>query len=124
MAQLIVQPCLTKLTPADPADPSDLANAIAFALIFSARKRVHDSDRFMAKIDGDSDQRALGKTPDTLSWRSRLFRAVGTIRAGPKLQGARISPIDHRAEELRSLASDQRAGPAVGATRRAFSCYV
>jgi hypothetical protein len=45
-----------KLTP---ADPSDLADAIAFALIFSGRKRVHDSDRFMARIAGDRIRRHL-----------------------------------------------------------------
>jgi hypothetical protein len=36
-----------KLTP---ADPSDLADAIAFALRFQGRKRVHEGDEFMAKI--------------------------------------------------------------------------
>jgi hypothetical protein len=42
-----------------PADPSDLADAIAFALIFRGKKRVHDSDRFMAKIAGDRIVRHL-----------------------------------------------------------------
>ena len=36
-----------KLTP---ADPQDLAESSAFALRFSSRKRVHDSDTFMARI--------------------------------------------------------------------------
>ena len=45
-----------KLTP---ADPNDLAEAIAFALTFSGRKRVHDSDRFTAKIAGDRIRRHL-----------------------------------------------------------------
>ena len=36
-----------------PADPNDLVDAIAFALIFSGRKRVHDSDSFTAKIAGN-----------------------------------------------------------------------
>jgi hypothetical protein len=45
-----------KLTP---ADPSDLADAIAFAVIFSGRKRVHDSDRFMARVAGDRIRRHL-----------------------------------------------------------------
>jgi hypothetical protein len=36
-----------KLTP---ADPKDLADAIAFALSFSGRKRVHDADVFMGRI--------------------------------------------------------------------------
>jgi hypothetical protein len=33
-----------------PADPSDIAGSIAFALQFSGRKRVHDSDTYMAAI--------------------------------------------------------------------------
>jgi hypothetical protein len=45
-----------KLTP---ADPNDLVDAIAFALIFSGRKRVHDSDSFTAKIAGDRIRRHL-----------------------------------------------------------------
>jgi hypothetical protein len=36
-----------KLTP---ADPSDIAGSMAFALLFSGRKRVHDSDQYMAAI--------------------------------------------------------------------------
>ena len=36
-----------KLTP---ADPSDIANSVAFALLFSGRKRDHDSDRLTASI--------------------------------------------------------------------------
>jgi hypothetical protein len=36
-----------KLTP---ADPSDLADAIAFGLSFSGRKRGHQADEYMAKI--------------------------------------------------------------------------
>jgi hypothetical protein len=41
------------------ADPSDLADAIAFAVIFSGRKRVHDRDRFTARIAGDRTRRHL-----------------------------------------------------------------
>jgi hypothetical protein len=33
-----------------PADPVDLASALAFALRFSGRKRVHNADEFMADI--------------------------------------------------------------------------
>ena len=33
-----------------PADPSDLADAIAFALRFQGRKRVHNADEIMAEI--------------------------------------------------------------------------
>ena len=36
-----------KLTP---ADPSDLAAALAFALRFQGRKRVHNADELLAKI--------------------------------------------------------------------------
>ena len=33
-----------------PADPSDLASALAFALRFQSRKRVHNADEIMAEI--------------------------------------------------------------------------
>ena len=33
-----------------PADPSDLASALAFALRYQGRKRVHDADEIMAEI--------------------------------------------------------------------------
>jgi hypothetical protein len=36
-----------KLTP---ADPRDIADSISFALLFSGKKRVHDSDRLTASI--------------------------------------------------------------------------
>ena len=36
-----------KLTP---ADPQDLADALAFALRFQGRKRVHNADEIMAEI--------------------------------------------------------------------------
>ena len=36
-----------KLTP---ADPRDLADALAFALRFQGRKRVHNADEIMAEI--------------------------------------------------------------------------
>jgi len=41
------------------ADPADLADTIAFALKFSGRKRVHDSDAFMARITADRIVRHL-----------------------------------------------------------------
>ncbi len=40
-------PDADKLTP---ADVSDLANALAFALRFHGRKRVHNADEIMAEI--------------------------------------------------------------------------
>jgi hypothetical protein len=40
-------PMSDKLTP---ADPRDLADALAFALRFQGRKRVHDADEIMAEI--------------------------------------------------------------------------
>ncbi len=33
-----------------PADPSDLASALAFALRFQGRKRVHNADEIMVEI--------------------------------------------------------------------------
>lgn len=40
-------PDADKLTP---ADPSDLADALAYALGFAGRKRVHNADEIMAEI--------------------------------------------------------------------------
>ena len=40
-------PDADKLTP---ADPSDLAAALAFALRYQGRKRVHNADEIMAEI--------------------------------------------------------------------------
>ncbi len=40
-------PDADKLTPADPAD---IAAALAFALRFQGRKRVHNADELMAEI--------------------------------------------------------------------------
>ena len=42
-----------------PAEPQDLAESIAFALLFSGRKRVHDSDKYMAAIVADRVVRHL-----------------------------------------------------------------
>ena len=33
-----------------PADPHDIADSVAFALLFTGKKRIHDSDRLMAAI--------------------------------------------------------------------------
>jgi len=45
-----------------PADPQDVADSIAFALNFSGRKRVHDSDRFTARIAADRIVRHLERS--------------------------------------------------------------
>jgi hypothetical protein len=45
-----------KLTP---AEPRDLADAIAFALRFEGRKRVHQADEYMAAIAADRVVRHL-----------------------------------------------------------------
>ena len=70
-----------KLTP---ANPSDLADAIAFALRSSGRKRVHNGDEFMAKIAAKRIVRHLelarfvvmrgppiGGSAPTRAWRSQ-----------------------------------------------------
>jgi hypothetical protein len=54
-----VMPDGGKLTP---ADPSYIADSIAFALLFSGRKRVHDSDKYMAAIAADRIVRHLERT--------------------------------------------------------------
>jgi hypothetical protein len=41
------------------ADLSDIADSIAFALLFSDRKRIHDSDEYMAAIAADRIVRHL-----------------------------------------------------------------
>jgi hypothetical protein len=45
-----------------PADPQDLADSVAFALLFSGRKRVHDADRSMAAIAADRIVRHLERS--------------------------------------------------------------
>jgi hypothetical protein len=45
-----------------PADPQDLADTVAFALLFSGRKRVHDSARSMAAIAADRIVRHLERS--------------------------------------------------------------
>jgi hypothetical protein len=45
-----------KLTP---ADASDIAESVAFALLFSGKKRIHDSDRMMASISAQHIVRHL-----------------------------------------------------------------
>jgi len=45
-----------KLTP---ADPRDLAGAVAFALRFEGRKRVHTADEYMAAIAAERVVRHL-----------------------------------------------------------------
>ena len=42
-----------------PAESGDLAQSIAFALCFSGRKRVHDSETFTARIAADRIVRHL-----------------------------------------------------------------
>ena len=48
-ASAIVRPCPTptKLTP---ADPSNLANALAYALRFHGRNRIHNADEMLGEI--------------------------------------------------------------------------
>ena len=45
-----------------PAEPGDLAESIAFALCFSGRKRVHDSETFTARIAADRIVRHLERS--------------------------------------------------------------
>ena len=49
LASAIVLPCPT-LTSSRPPTPSDLAAALAFALRYQGRKRVHNADEIMAEI--------------------------------------------------------------------------
>ena len=58
-----------KLTP---ADPSHLADALAFALRFEGRKRVHNADEIMAEIVA---RRPMGAAHDEPTLRLQLFKA-------------------------------------------------
>jgi hypothetical protein len=49
-------PADDKLTP---ADPHDLADAVAFALRFDGRRRVHQADEYMAAIAAERVVRHL-----------------------------------------------------------------
>jgi hypothetical protein len=52
------------MTSSPAASPGHLAEAIAFALRFEGRKRVHESDKFMAKIAAARIvRRLLGRAP-------------------------------------------------------------
>ncbi len=42
--------CMLDADKLTPADPSDLTDAIAYALRFQGRKRVHNADEIMAEI--------------------------------------------------------------------------
>jgi hypothetical protein len=44
-----------------PADPKDLADALAFALRFQGRKRVHSGDEYMAAITAERLVRYLDR---------------------------------------------------------------
>ena len=45
-----------------PADPRDLACAVAFALRFEGRKRVHNADEYMAAIAAERVVRHLERS--------------------------------------------------------------
>jgi hypothetical protein len=45
-----------------PADASDIASSISFALLYSGRKRVHDSDAMMASITAQRIVRHLERS--------------------------------------------------------------
>jgi hypothetical protein len=45
-----------------PAAASDIAESVAFALLFSGRKRIHDSDRMTASIAADRIVRHLERS--------------------------------------------------------------
>jgi hypothetical protein len=50
-----------------PADPSDIADSIAFALQFSGRKRVHDSDTYTSLRLLPIGSCGIWSGPDSLS---------------------------------------------------------
>ena len=72
-----------------PAEPQDLAESIAFALLFSGRKRVHDSDKYMAAIVADRVVRHLERAGFVVMKRppiggggdNRVARGLPDVRA-------------------------------------------
>jgi hypothetical protein len=75
-----------KLTP---ADASDIAESVAFALLFSGRKRVHDSDRMTASIAAQRIVRHLERcgfvvSPLSAGRRRKIRPQAGRIRS-PKI---------------------------------------
>jgi hypothetical protein len=81
-----------KLTP---ADPSDIAGSIAFALLFSGRKRVHDSDTYMAAIVANRIVRHLERAGYVVMKKPPAW-AVATIQVA---QGLPDSRAGHEARE-------------------------
>jgi hypothetical protein len=77
-----------KLTP---AAPEDVANSISFALLWSARKRVHDSDRMTASIAADRIVRHLERCGYILMKRPAIG---GSAPLNPPASYPRTKPED------------------------------
>ena len=45
-----MMPAMSDPAPLTPASPDDLVSALAFALRFQGRRRIHDADEIMAEI--------------------------------------------------------------------------
>jgi hypothetical protein len=79
-----------KLTPAIPAD---IAESVAFALLFSGKKRVHDSDRMTASI---AAQRIVGH----LELRFRPHEAAPYRRIGARKSASGLAAYGAREPEI------------------------
>jgi hypothetical protein len=79
-----------KLTP---ADASDIADSIGFALLFSGKKRIHDSDRLMAAITAKHIVRHLGLCGYVLMKRPPIG---GSAPLNPPASYPRTKPEDLR----------------------------
>jgi hypothetical protein len=70
-----------------PADPADLADAIAFALRYSGRRRVHKADDYIAKIAAERIVRHLEAARFVVMRRSAV-----ALRCGARLFQRTMSP--------------------------------
>ena len=77
-----------KLTP---AAPEDIASSVAFALLFSGRKRIHDSDRMAASIAADRIVRHLERCGYVLMKRPPIG---GSAPLNPPVSWPRTAPED------------------------------
>jgi hypothetical protein len=76
-----------------PADASDIAESVAFALLFSGRKRVHHSDRMTASIAAQRIVRHLERCGFVLMKRPPI---AGSAPLNPPASYPHTKPEDLR----------------------------
>ena len=100
-----------------PADASDIAVSVAFALLFSGKKRIHNSDRMTANIAAQRIVRHLREMrirPDEAA----SDRRIGTIKSARELASyeARGYEVNDRTAELEAAVRAQDTANRRGAT--------